>query len=206
MKKFVIVLVIIGLGIGGYFGYGFVKEKIAAAKLEKIKEGWHVEVLNEYIKIRKDADRNSSELGEVKKGEIYAVDDMAGKNDNYWYHIEYEDGKYGWIANPKDTKYLKDINNPNETSSLAIKFYEDTYHVNSIDDIKYDHLEVSGGGNVKITHKVYHEVNESTGTDQYWILYTATDDNKQSTTKLQKIEFTIIPDESRVDDFATIKN
>lgn len=206
MKKFVIILVILGLIFGGFFGFKYYSHQKEEARIEEIKKGWYVEVLNDFVKIRKDNDRNSAELGEAKKGEVFKASDVAGKGGNYWYHIEYEEEKFGWIANPKNSEYLKDVNNPTDIKNPTIKFFETVYYVNSIDEIKYDHLEVTDDRDgVKVSHKVYHEVDEAAGKDQYWILYTATDAVGKTTSKTQKIEFNVRPDESRVLNFSELQ-
>ena len=75
----------------------------------------------------------------------------------------------------------------------------------TIDDINYDHLEVTDDKpGVTVTHKVYHEVNEEQNKDQYWILYIATDAVGKTTKKVQKIEFNKKPDESQVEDFTKL--
>jgi len=206
LKKFGIILLILVLLIGGFFGYKFVTGKIEAARIAKIKEGWYVEVDTEALKIRKEADRNTAELYEAKKGEVFAVTEYENNNGNMWYYVEYEKGKYGWIANPRNSNYLIDGNNPNDIRKPTIKFFDSVYYVDSIDDITYDHLEVTDDKEgVVVTHKVYHEVDEAMGKDQYWIQYTATDAVGKTATKVQKIEFNKRPDESKVEDFSKLK-
>lgn len=204
MKKLLIIFVIILVIGGSYFGYKTFNSKKSASAIAEIKKGWYIEVKNETVKIRKEADRNSSILSEAKKGEVYKVDEMTGKN-NHWYHIEYEKGKYGWIANPKNSNYLLDVNNPEDIASPTIKFDEKTYFVDSIDKINYDQITVTDDKpGVKVEHQVYHEVNNLDNKDQYWILYTATDAVGKKTTKLQKIEFNKKPAESEVLDFSKL--
>lgn len=206
MKKFLIIILIMGLLVGGFFGYRFVKEKAKQARYAEIKKGWYVEVVASEVNIRKYADRNSSELGKAKKGEVYRATDMEVYKGNYWYKIEYEKDKYGWIANPKDTTYLIDGNNPEDIAPPTIRFFESIYYVNSIDEITYDHLEVKDDRDgVVITHKVYHEVDESAGKDQYWIQYTATDVAGKTATKVQRVIFNKRPDESKVFNFSELE-
>lgn len=206
MKKFLIIIAIIILIGGGYFGYNFITNKNEEKRIAEIKKGWYVEVLTKEIRIRKEPNRNSAELTIANKGDVFAVDDMTGKNNNFWYHIEYDDGKYGWIANPKNTNYLNDENNPSDIASPTIKFFEPVYYVDTIDDINYKHLEITDDRDgVEVTHEVYHEVDASQGKNQYWILYKAVDKAGKSSQKLQKIEFNKRPDESRVLDFATLE-
>lgn len=205
MKKLKIIFGILIAIVVGFFAVKFVLGVMEDARIKKIKEGWHIEVVNDYIKVRKEPDRNSSELGEVKKGEVYKVDDYENHNGNFWYHVEYEKGKWGWVANPIGKDYLNDTNNEDDIKAPTIKFNDAVYYVDSIDDINYDHLEVTDDKpGVTVTHKVYHEVNEEQNKDQYWILYTATDAVGKTTKKVQKIEFNKKPDESQVEDFTKL--
>lgn len=205
MKKLKIIFGILITIVVGFFVVKFVLGVMEDARIKKIKEGWHIEVVNDYIKVRKEPDRNSSELGEVKKGEVYKVDDYENHNGNFWYHVEYEKGKWGWVANPIGKDYLNDTNNEDDIKAPTIKFNDAVYYVDSIDDINYDHLEVTDDKpGVTVSHKVYHEVNEEQNKDQYWILYTATDAVGKTTKKVQKIEFNKKPDESQVEDFTKL--
>lgn len=205
MKKLKIIFGILIAIVVGFFAVKFILGVMEDARIKKIKEGWHIEIVNDYIKVRKEPDRNSSELGEVKKGKVYKVDDYENHNGNFWYHVEYEKGKWGWVANPVGKDYLNDTNNKDDIKAPTIKFNDAVYYVDSIDDINYDHLDVTDDKpGVVVTHKVYHEVNEEQNKDQYWILYTATDAVGKTTKKVQKIEFNKKPDESQVEDFAKL--
>lgn len=205
MKKLKIIFGILITIVVGFFAVKLILGVVENARIKKIKEGWHIEVVNEYIKVRKKPDQNSSELGEVKKGEVYKVDDYENHNGNFWYHVEYEKGKWGWVANPLGKDYLNDTNNKDDIKAPTIKFTEAVYYVDSIEDINYDHLEVTDDKpGVVVTHKVYHEVNEEQNKDQYWILYIATDAVGKTTKKVQKIEFNKKPDESQVEDFVKL--
>lgn len=202
LKIIFITIVLVGVGIG-VFIVG--RNVLEAKRIEEIKKGWHVEIINEYINVRKDADRNSSILAEVKQGEVYKTDEYINNNGNFWYHIEYEKNKWGWVANPIGKEYLKDNNNEDDIKSPTIRFEDAVYYANSIDEISYDHLEVTDDKpGVTITHKVYHEVNLEENKDQYWILYIATDKVGKVTKKVQKIEFNIRPDEEDVLDFINL--
>ena len=205
MKKLKIIFGILITIVVGFFAVKLILGVVEDARIKKIKEGWHIEVVNDYIKVRKEPDRNSSELGEVKKGEVYKVDDYENHNGNFWYHVEYEKGKWGWVANPVGKDYLNDTNNEDDIKAPTIKFNDAVYYVDSIEDINYDHLEVTDDKpGVVVTHKVYHEVNEEQNKDQYWILYIATDAVGKITKKVQKIEFNKRPDESQVEDFVKL--
>lgn len=206
MKKLLIVILILLLAAGGFGAYYYFSGKANERDIEEIKKGWHIEVENDYINIRKEASATADILGEVKKGEVYKVVDVETVGNTYWYKIEYEKDKYGWIFNSSSSDYLDDVNNPEDIAAPTLKFYESIYYVNSIDEITYDHLDVEDDKpGVTITHKVYHEVNSETGKDQYWIQYTATDAVGKSVSKVQKIEFNERPSEEEVLDFAQLE-
>lgn len=202
LKSIFCFLIVVGLGCLAVFITLDIRE---TARVNKIKEGWHIEVVNEYIKVREEPDQNSAELGKVEKGQVYKVDDYENHNGNFWYHVEYEKDKWGWVANPLGKDYLDDINNDDDIRAPSIKFYDDIYFVDSIDDISYDHLEVTDDKpGVTVTHKVYHEVNELENKDQYWILYIATDAAGKTAKRVQRIEFNNRPSESEVLDFSQL--
>lgn len=173
-------------------------------KMNKLKSGWYVEILNEYINIRESADPKSTKIGQVNKGSIYEVLEMNFDNEEfYFYKIKIDETRTGWIANERENRsYLNDVNNPNDIASPSIKFSTDIYFVDTIANINYDHLEVwDDKAGYIVTHEVYHEVVPEENKDQYWIKYTVTDAAGKSDSKTQKIVFTIIPKESEVLDF-----
>ncbi len=205
MKKFKIIFWFLFSILAAFLLVKFTLDFFENKRLEEVKKGWHIEVVNEYIKVRKEPDKNSSLLGEVNKGDIYKVDEYENYNGNFWYHIEYEKDKWGWVANPLGENYLNDNNNDDDIKAPSIKFNDDIYYVDSINDIKYDHLEISDDKpGVSIVHKVYHEINEANNKDQYWILYIATDKAGKTAKKVQRIEFNETPDESEVLDFSKL--
>ncbi len=142
MKKLKIIFGILIAIVVGFFAVKFILGVMEDARVKKIKEGWHIEIVNDYIKVRKEPDRNSSELGEVKKGKVYKVDDYENHNGNFWYHVEYEKGKWGWVANPVGKDYLNDTNNEDDIKAPTIKFNDAVYYVDSIEDINYDHIHI----------------------------------------------------------------
>lgn len=206
MKKLLIIIIVLILGAGGYSAYYYFSGKANERNIEEIKKGWHIEVENDYINIRKEASATADILGEVKKGEVYKVLEVEAVGNTYWYKIEYEKDKYGWIFNSNNNDYLEDVNNPEDIASPTLKFYENVYYANSIDEINYDHLDVTDDKpGVTVTHKVYHELDSDTGKDQYWIQYTATDAVGKSVSKVQKIEFNVRPSEDQVLNFAELE-
>ena len=210
MKKVAIIFIILFIIVGGAFGTIFVLKKVKEANIAKIKEGWYVEILNDYVNIRKEDDQNSSKLAEAKKGDVFAVIEMSIHGGNYWYKVEFEKERVGWVCNPKGYEYLYDGNNPEDIAFPTIRFFDTIYYVDSIDKINYNHLEVKDDREgVVITHKVYHEVvesaNEYENKDQYWIQYIATDAVGKIAKKVQKIVFNKRPDESQIYDFSELE-
>ena len=67
MKKFLIILLILAIVGGGFGAYYIFSGKMEERNIEEIKKGWHIEVQNDYINIRKEASATSDILGEVKK-------------------------------------------------------------------------------------------------------------------------------------------
>lgn len=206
MKNFFKFVLIIAIIAGVFFGVKwFINYNSEQHRIAEIKKGWYVEVNIKKLNVRQDHDKYSALLGEVKKGEVFTVLDVYTGGVMTWYKIEYH-GKYagdtGWIANDSKHTYLSDVNSPKDIYKPTIKFDSDVYYVNSIDDINYDHLEIwDDKPDYKVTHKVYHEVKESEGIDQYWIRYTVTDKAGNETSKTQKIIFQIKPSENKVIDF-----
>ena len=205
ITKTFIVLIIIAACVTGVIFFKDFKEK---RRIAEIKKGWYIEITHyEPINIRSENNIQSDILGKADIGSIYKVLDADATSSNtlYWYKVEYE-GKEAWIASNKKKPWVKDVNNPIDIVTPSVKFESNVYHVATIDDINYDHLEVvEDSDDYEITHVVYHEVKDSEFTgkvDQYWILYTIEDATGKKSSKMQKIEFDVRPDESRVLDFA----
>lgn len=201
MKKFIITLLILGfITVGGYYFYTKVFNK--TEKIDPSKD-FYVEVTNEYINIREESKQLSNNLGRVKKGEKYLVYDVNSSDGSYiWYKIKYDKDKYGWIANKKGSPYLNEYNNPEDVSNPTIKILYLPYQAKNINSIGFENLEVwDDKGTPEITYEIYHEVKESEGIDQYWILYTVTDEVGKTAQKLGSIEFETKPSEYLVKDF-----
>ena len=203
--KFIIVLIIVG-GVGYLFGKGPIEEMM-------IKNGWHVEILNEYINVRVKPTQLEATTGKVKRGEMFKVVDInLDDKDYFWYKIVLQNKTTGWVANPRKItadKYLKDVNNPKDISEPKIAFKSSNYEVSSIDDITYDHLITwDDRPGLKLSHVVYHEQtickdddSNCESKDQYWIQYTIKDKAGKTSTAMQLIKFENKPDESKVLDF-----
>ena len=208
MKRIFILMFISILLIFTFFSISnFVKDKNEKERIKKLKEGWHVEITNDYINIRKDADKFSDSMGTVLKGEFYEVLEVDTTKTSFnWYKLKLEDNRSGWIANPKRGGYLLDNNNPNDIAIPTIKYEDSEYKVNSIKDVNYDHLILwDDKEEFTVSHVVYHEIKSSENIDQYWINYTITDKVGKSSSKLQKIIFKTKPNQSEVTDFALYK-
>ena len=206
MKKFLVILIILLLIGGGFFTYKYIQNKKEEARISEIKKGWYLEILTDELNVREKGSKNSNLLKTVKKGDIFKVLDVEVLgNNSFWYKIEYEDDKVGFVYNTKTLNYLEDYNNPKDIASPILKFNENVYYVDSIDDINYDHLYVwDDKPNYEVTHKVYHEVGvdfNGKNIDQYWIQYTITDGVGNTDSKLQKIVFTNRPSEDQVYNF-----
>lgn len=181
MKKIIITVIII-LSIL-FITFKFNKNEFDTKK-------WYVEITNDYINIRSDHILYSDSLGQVKKGQKYYVEDIFLEDNKYfWYKIKISKNKTGWIANPKKNNYLIDYNNPNDILKPTLKFNDDVYYVNSINDINYKHLEVKDDKDFKISHEVFYEKEKN----QYWIVYTVTDSVENKISKTQKIVFKVNP-------------
>ena len=208
MKKFITCIIVLGVIFGGVAGYFLVKDMLNNKKIEEIKKGWYIEVIHDVpINVRDQASTKGKTLGTVSKGEVYKVLDVdtISSNTFFWYKIEYNNTK-GYVASGRKIHWVNDYNNPNDIQVPTIRFKEGTYKVASIADINYKHLEViEDTDDYKITHQIYHEVKPSEYIDQYWILYTITDGAGKSSSKMQKIEFDVKPDESQVLDFSEYK-
>ena len=210
MKKFLVILIILLLIGGGFFAYKYISNEKEKDRIAEIKKGWYLEIITEELNVREKGSRNSKLLKTVQKGDIFKVLDVEVLgNNSFWYKIEYEDDKVGFVYNTKSLNYLEDYNNPKDIASPILKFNENVYYVDSIDDINYDHLEVwDDRPGAEVTHQVYHETGVDINgniIDQYWIQYTVTDKEGKSSSKVQKIEFNKRPSEDRVLDFKDLE-
>ena len=206
MKKFLVILIILLLIGGGFFAYKYISNEKEKDRIAEIKKGWYLEIITEELNVREKGSKNSKLLKTVQKGDIFKVLDVEVLgNNSFWYKIEYENDKVGFVYNTKSLNYLEDYNNPKDIASPILKFNENVYYVDSIDDINYDHLYVwDDKPNYEVTHKVYHEVGvdfNGKNIDQYWIQYTITDGVGNTDSKLQKIVFTNKPSEDQVYNF-----
>ena len=75
-----------------------------------------IEIIEDYINIRKDKAVSSEQLGQVKKGEIYTIINEYPETAYHWYEIKTSNGIHGYIAGQnEDTEYVKVLYyNPNQ--------------------------------------------------------------------------------------------
>ncbi len=207
----IVTLIIIILVISaGYMGV-----KKIMNELEAEKNAWKVEIINDKINVRSKPDRFEALVGEVKKGNVYKVIDINLDDDQYvWYQIELNGSRTGWIASHRNEPYVREINNPNaddensyeeavDYSYPEVKYHEEEYQTESIDTIKYDHLEINSKSDYEISHKLY--VEECPTYTQYWIEYTITNKIGNSTDKLQKISFINEPNPDDITSLSKIR-
>ena len=210
MKKVLKIVLVVLLGVGGFIG---VKRILKEIHDKEIREGWYVKIITKYVNVREEPSSTAKLVTQVHKGDVYQVLEFADTSSSYfWYKIQIDDETTGYVANPRSVtaeKFLEDHNDPTDISKPTLVFYDEVYKVRSINDINYNHLTLwDDKEGYKVTHKVYHEyvVCEEEDfycepKDQYWIVYTITDAVGKSSSKTQRIEFDIRPDEDEVLDF-----
>ncbi len=198
------VIAVIG-GIGMYI-FNFIKED---------SKVWKAEVVTNYINVRKDHDRYSEQLGQIKKGEKYKIKKIYLKDKAFvWYKIEYKDG-YGWISSDRTDPYVKELNNPKKQKQGSyfidykapiIQYFEDEYVVDDLNSINYGHLKIEDDSKYTIKHNVYYEEDPiDSDVPQYWIEYIVTDKFNNVSKKVQKIVFKNEPARDEVKDFSELK-
>ena len=105
MKKKKIILIVILFVIALVLGGLLVNKKLNSNNKEEIVQSnardenlEQLEVTNDTINIRMDADTKSEKVGKVSKGEIYTI--LETKEDNYytWYKIKTSNDIEGFIA------------------------------------------------------------------------------------------------------------
>ena len=208
-KIFILIFIILLIGGAGLFTYNKISEH---NRIKNIKKGWYVEIKSDFINLRSDCNASSKKIGEVKKGEIYKVLDVNLETPGYFFfEIQVNKKTIGWIASSiteiKGKPYAKYYNNTIDIKTPTLKYFEEEYNVYSIDKINYNHLTVEDDSeDYTITHEVYHELDPVNDKDQYWIKYTVTDKTGKHSSKVQKINFDIRPNEDQVKAFQLLRN
>ena len=205
MKKVLALFFVAILGVGGFFVYKYLDEE---------KNAWKIEITSSYINVRQDHDMYQAKLGEVAIGEVYKVLDFYSEDPRYvWYKIEIKKDLLGWVSSGRNEPNVKEYNNPNgidtyevDYANPIIRFYDEEYVIYDINSINYNHLEITDDSEYKITHQVYREEEpvDRPG-PQYWIKYIVTDSFGNTTSKVQRIIFTVEPNKSEVLDFNELK-
>ena len=204
MKKLFKLLLVIAIvaGIGYVVKVKVIDPKAEAERIAAIKKGWYIKITAKELRVRTKAQVGSKVITKVKKGDIFKCTKAAKESSYVWYLIEYEKGKYGWVANTLTYGNLEVYNSDEDLYAPIVKFFENVYRVENIESINYDHLELwDDSDKYEVTHQVYHEVKPDENIDQYWIRYTITDASGKSSSKTQKIEFAKRPEESKVKSF-----
>ena len=127
MKKKKIILIIILFVIACVLGGLLINKKLSNNMVDTVMQSNErnetldqLEIINDEINIRQDADTKSEKLGKVVKGEIYTI--LETKEDNYytWYKIKTNNDIEGFIAGkykPEDEdvqEYIKILDKKEE--------------------------------------------------------------------------------------------
>lgn len=127
MKKKKIILIIILFIIACVLGGLLISKKLSNNTVDTVIQSNErnetlnqLEIINDEINIRQDADTKSEKIGKVVKGEIYTI--IETKEDNYytWYKIKTNNGIEGFIAGkykPEDEEvqeYIKILDKKEE--------------------------------------------------------------------------------------------
>ena len=105
MKKIINIVIIIVVLITGY-----VIRTITYKPKCEIKKDLYITITNEFINVREYANAYTEKLGQVKENDKYLVKEKFTGNPVYdWYLIEYEDGKFGWVASEKEFPYVEEM-------------------------------------------------------------------------------------------------
>lgn len=127
MKKKKIILIIILFIIACVLGGLLINKKLSNNMVDTVIQSNErndgldqLEIINDEINIRLDADTKSEKLGKVVKGEIYTI--IETKEDNYytWYKIKTNNDIEGFIAGkykPEDEdvqEYIKILDKKEE--------------------------------------------------------------------------------------------
>lgn len=127
MRKKKIILIIILFVIACVLGGLLINKKLSNNMVDTVIQSNErnetldqLEIINDEINIRQDADTKSEKLGKVVKGEIYTI--IETKEDNYytWYKIKTNNNIEGFIAGkykPEDEdvqEYIKILDKKEE--------------------------------------------------------------------------------------------
>lgn len=208
MKK--IKTLIILAFIGALIGAGV----IVFIKYQENKSAWKIEITEEMVNVREEHGLYEYKVGTAVSGDIFKVLDFYDEDARYvWYKVKLKNGTIGWIASGRNVPYVKEINNPKGIASYEIdyakpkiRFFEEDYVVYDIKSISYNHLEIIEDSEYTIEHIVYYEEHPKDKEEpQYWIKYIVTDAFGNKASKVQRIIFTVEPDNDEVLDFSSME-
>ncbi len=124
---------------------------------------FQIEIINDYINIRKSANTEAEILGEVNKGDIYNVLDVIGGTNYIWYKIDYK-GEIGYIASSRETPYIKELYSDTLVVNIFCTEKEDNcayllefitrYHKNNKNLFLINYLDIEDTHNKEIYDKV----------------------------------------------------
>lgn len=201
MKKFLIFILLLGIGYGGYTIYNRILDD---------NNSWRLEVTNDYINLRSKPTQYEAKIAEVKKGQKFKILDINLEDKKYvWYKIKLKN-KTGWIASERKSPYVNEYNNPKYDTDIkveyiapVIKFKEEVYHTESIDNITFDHLIIEEESDYNIDYTIYKEENpKDRPGPEYWIRYTIEDTFGNTSESLQRIKFNNVPEDTKVKNFS----
>lgn len=127
------------------------KKDIYKETIIQANSDFQIEIINDYINIRKDANTDSDILGEVNKGDVYNVLDIIGGTNYIWYKIDYK-GKIGYIASSREEPYIKELYSDKLVVNIFCTEKEDNcayllefitrYHKNNKDLFLINYLDI----------------------------------------------------------------
>lgn len=99
------------------------EEIIQSNKLDSKKTQIKINVKR--LNIRKEADENSKDVGDVFYNEVYTVLSHVDKDKYYWYKIKTSLGVEGYIASSKENEYVKLISGYIDRTPPVVEFSTD---------------------------------------------------------------------------------
>ena len=138
------------------------KKDIYIETIIQANSDFQIEIINDYINIRKNANIESDIIGEVNKGDIYNVLDIIGGENYIWYKIDYK-GQIGYIASSREKPYIKELYNDKLVVNIFCTEKEDNcsyllefitrYHKNNKDLFIINYLDIEDEHNKDIYEK-----------------------------------------------------
>lgn len=139
------------------------KKDIYTETIIQANSDFQIEVINEYINIRKSANTESEILGEVYKDDVYNVLDIIGGTNYIWYKIDYK-GEIGYIASSREEPYVKELYSDDLVVNIFCTEKEDNcayllefitrYHKNNKNLFLINYLDIKDKHNKEIYEKI----------------------------------------------------